>query len=297
MKANEICTAAERKDMKQPTQSPEGRARCPKRAEEGIRLAGRSQEHDAHVHFGFWRSDFGTRIVLCLILVLPIAGAALAQPTPIVVPNGLANVEGNSSGTEPFNSTSFRFQQVFDASQFAIPPGASGLVNSISFRVDGATTSNVLLFFGGSSWTLSTTTRSPDGLSPAFADNRGADAVTAFNGAFGFGGNPPVPGMPGEFQNPTVILTSEFYYIPLRGNLLLDVSGAGGQAFLPGSLDAYSLVGDSISWVWSADGNSASGTANTLGLVTRFDVTIVPEPATWLLGLAGLALLVVFRRS
>jgi hypothetical protein len=213
-----------------------------------------------------------------------------------VVPNNLANVEGNSSVSEPFNSTSFRFQQVFDASQFAIPPGASGLVTSISFRVDGTTTSNVLLFFGGSSWTLSTTTREPDGLSSVFADNARADAVTVRNGAFGFGGNPPTPGMPGEFQNPTVTLTSEFYYIPSQGNLLLDVSGAGGQVFLPGSLDAHAVVGDSISWVWSADGNSPSGIANTLGLVTRFDIAVVPEPSAWLLAVVGLGMLAVLKR-
>jgi len=47
------------------------------------------------------------------------ACAALAQPVQVVVPNGLANAEGNSSMSDPFNSTAFRFQQVFDASQFA----------------------------------------------------------------------------------------------------------------------------------------------------------------------------------
>jgi hypothetical protein len=223
--------------------------------------------------------------------------AAVAQPAQIVVPGGLANVEGNSSASQPFNSTSFRFQQVFDASQFAIPAGSSGRIDNISFRIDGASRSDVLLYFGGSSWTLSTTPREPDELSLTFSDNRGADAVTAFNGAFGFGGNPPALGMPGEFQNPTVILTSEFFYVPSQGNLLLDVAGSGGQAFLPGRLDAHAVTGDGTSWVWSADGNSVMGRVETSGLVTRFDITVIPEPATWLLAMLGFAAMVVFKRS
>ena len=79
-----------------------------------------------------------------------IAGAAVAQPTQVVVPNGLATVEGNSSTSEPFTSQSFRFQQVFDASQFAFL-GTTNIarIDGISFRIDGASTQNVSMSFGG----------------------------------------------------------------------------------------------------------------------------------------------------
>jgi hypothetical protein len=234
--------------------------------------------------------------IVQMFLLLGNTCAAFAQGTfQIVVPNNLANVEGNSSASDPFNSSSFRFQQVFDASQFAIPPGASGRINGISFRIDGAATMNMLLFFGGSSWTFSTTQRSPDSLSPVFADNPGADAVTVFNGAFSFSGNPPQPGMPGEF-NPTMAATSEFWYQPSQGNLLLDIAGGGGQAFLPGSLDTHSVASDSVSRVFATSDFASSGIPDTLGLVTRFDFTVVPEPSTWFLVVAGCLTAMLFRR-
>src|SRR2546423_12678815 len=90
---------------------------------------------------------------------------ALAAPTKadqqVVVPNGLANVEGNSSMSDPFNSQSFRYQQVFDASQFAFLGGGTARIDTLSFRIDGASTNDVILFFGGASVVLSTTQRKP----------------------------------------------------------------------------------------------------------------------------------------
>jgi len=231
------------------------------------------------------------------IMFCGLACAASAQEVQVVVPGHLAGVEGNSSASDPFNSTSFRFQQVFDASQFAIPEGAMGRIDGIAFRIDGASTEQVLFSFGGSTVTLSTTTRQPDGLSSVFVENRGMDSVTIWNGPVALG-SMAVPGaMPqdwpflGNFP-----VTEDFFYIPSQGNLLLDVAASGGQAFLPGALDAHALSGDSISWVFSTDGNSPVGTVQTLGLVTRFDITIIPEPSVWLLSLAGCAVMGVFKR-
>jgi len=229
------------------------------------------------------------------IMFCGLACAASAQEVQVVVPGHLAGVEGNSSASDPFNSTSFRFQQVFDASQFAIPEGAMGRIDGISFRVDGAETDDVVLFFGGSTVVLSTTPREPDGLSAVFAENRGPDALAVWNGAISISGDPALGMSPAPF-NPVLPVTEDFFYIPSQGNLLLDVAASGGQAFLPGALDAHALSGDSISWVFSTDGNSPVGTVQTLGLVTRFDITIIPEPSVWLLSLAGCAVMGVFKR-
>jgi hypothetical protein len=241
--------------------------------------------------------NYAVKTFAPFFLCLAGAWAACGQPVQVVVPNNLANVEGNSSVSQPFNSPSFRFQQVFDASQFAVVGSATARIDRISFRIDGAATSDVVLFFGGSSVTLSTTQRGPDGLSPVFADNRGPNAVTVWNGAFSTGGIPGLGGPPYAFHE-TFQFTTPFFYRPSQGNLLLDVAGAGGQAFLPGSLDAQAVAGDSVSWVWSADGNSATGVAATLGLVTRFDIVIIPEPSIWIFGATGLVFLLrAFRRG
>ena len=233
---------------------------------------------------------------LHFLIFIASTSATLAQPVQ-VVPGGLANVEGNSRATEPFNSTSFRFQQVFDASQFAFVGGATARIDRISLRIDGASVHDVALSFGGSSVQLSTTLRTPDGLSPIFADNRGSDGVTIWNGGLSLGGVAQPGAMPQNWPFAGLIpVFTPFYYIPSHGNLLLDVAASGGQPFLPGSLDAHSVTGDSMSWVWSADGNSASGTLSTLGLVTRFDITVVPEPSVWLLVGLGLIVMGAVRR-
>ena len=230
------------------------------------------------------------------VVFLLMACAALAQPSNMVVPNGLANVEGNSSTSDPFTSSSFRLQMVFDASQFAIPAGASGRIDSLWFRLDGGTTNNPSMFFGGGSVTLSLTPVGPDGLSPVFANNVGANAVTIFNGAMSFGGVLQPGADPQPFHQ-TILAFSPFWYNPQQGNLLLDIRGRSGQVFFPGTLDAQSVFGDSISRVYANSELLTSGIADTLGLVTRFDMLVVPEPSTWALLLTGSALLALYRRS
>ncbi len=215
--------------------------------------------------------------------------AALAQGT-VVVPNGLANVEGNSSTSAPFTSSSFRYQQVFGASQFT----SAGFINSIFFRLDGGSSDNVLYAFDGASVTLSLTPVGPDGLSSVFANNVGASPVTIYNGAVAFGGGYTPGASPQPFGN-SIIVTTPFFYNPAQGNLLLDIRGVSGTTLFPGNLDAQLTLGDSVSRVFALNNLAASGTADSLGLVTRFDMTVVPEPSTWILVLAGSATLALCR--
>ena len=75
--------------------------------------------------------------ILCSLLLALYTSAALAAQTSVVVPNALANVEGNSSMNDVFNSSSFRLQQVFEASQFAFLGTTSfARIDGISFRID-----------------------------------------------------------------------------------------------------------------------------------------------------------------
>lgn len=214
---------------------------------------------------------------------------ALAQGT-FVVPNGLGNVEGNSSTVAPFTSSSFRFQQVYGASQF--PSG--GYITQIAFRIDATNVGSVQMLFSGSTLTLSTTPVMSDSLSPVFANNVGANAITVRTLATVFSGLPPASGTTAAFDT-TLTFSTPFLYNPGHGNLLVDLVGAGGQPFFPGAMDAESLAGDSVSWVYSLNGSSSSGTASTLGLVTRFTMNAVPEPSTLALFVVGVAALLVTR--
>src|SRR4051794_14046382 len=104
-----------------------------------------------------------------LVLLLSVS-AALGQENFTVVPGGLANVEGNSASGDIFNSTPSQLVQVFSAFDFGFPIGASGRVTSISFRIDGGSGQS-FVGFRNIAVALSTTTRSPDSLSPVFNDN------------------------------------------------------------------------------------------------------------------------------
>jgi hypothetical protein len=205
-----------------------------------------------------------------------------------VVPVGLSGTEGNSSVNDFLNSSSFRMQMVFDASQFSIPAGASGRVDQIAFRADGGSTGPVQYLFSGGSVTLSTIPVGPDGLSTTFANNIGANAVTIYNGALNLGGGYVSGQSPQAFANQIPGITP-FWYNPQQGNLLVDIVGGGGIPLFLGALDAHNVVGDGVSRVVAYHFLAESGTADSLGLVTRFNMTVVPEPSTTVLALLGLA--------
>jgi hypothetical protein len=196
------------------------------------------------------------------------------------------------------NASSFRMQMVFDASQFVGlggGPGISNAIGTIGFRIDGASTNTVLYSFAGASITLSTTPRGPDSLSPIFADNVGPDAVTIYNGALPFGRAYQPGATPQPFVD-TISALTPFYYYPERGNLLVDIVAGGEQVLFPGALDAQLAAGDGVSRVFANAAGASAGIPDTLGLVTRFNVAVIPEPAAWFIGMAGLALMAIFRR-
>ncbi len=131
---------------------------------------------------------------------------------------------------------------------------------------------------------LSTTTRSPDGLSTTFADHVGADDTvvlgprTAGFASTGVGTGLPVP----------LVLDHPFFYDPTEGNLLMDVRFIRQDETGLGLFDATLRDGDPVSRVYGDTVNSLSGTADTLGLDTAFVITPVPEPSV--LGLLALGL-------
>lgn len=217
---------------------------------------------------------------------------SLAATTQVVVPNNLANTEGNSSSTDLFNTQARQMTQVYSASEFGIPAGSSGLVTSVSFRLDGNTAQSFSGFWPFIGITLSTTPHSPDSLSPIVVNNGGADSVSVFSSSL-FVRATNIIGSP-RFFEVQMPFTTPFWYDPAKGNLSMYISSPfGGPANLV--LDAQDSVGDGVGRVYGPDGQ-VSGTVDSLGMVTQFGMTIVPEPTPFLLLTLGVGTLFLFRR-
>ena len=219
-----------------------------------------------------------------VFLLLVSASEGLAQGTFRVVPSAQANVEGNSSSADLFTTSARQMTQVYSASEFGFSPGASGLVTSVAFRFDGSTAQSFNGLWPFLGITLSTTTQSPDLLSPIFVNNGGADSVQVFAGSFFIRGtNTGIFPRTFEVQIP---FSTPFWYDPSRGNLSMYISSPfSGPAGL--ILDAHDSPGDAIGRVFGPDGQ-VSGTVDTLGLITRFGITEVPEPGAGMLLILGL---------
>src|SRR4051812_19813937 len=77
--------------------------------------------------------------VLVPAMVMGWGTAVLGQQSrTLVVPNAMANVEGNIGNSFPFNigANTIRYQQIYASSQFgAMPPGGAQ-ITAIAFRAD-----------------------------------------------------------------------------------------------------------------------------------------------------------------
>jgi hypothetical protein len=140
---------------------------------------------------------------------------------------------------------------------------------------------------------FSTTTRSPVEISRVFAENIGANETTVLSGPL------HLVDTGGEYGI-RIPLQTPFLYDPSQGNLLMDfwnyqtVSTPENAQY-----SAYFASTFAISIWFTAAGDAAAvrgTTASTGGLFTRFTVTPVPEPSTWLLLAAAVATLAFARR-
>ncbi|HQR05516.1 MAG TPA: PEP-CTERM sorting domain-containing protein [Gemmatales bacterium] len=224
----------------------------------------------------------------------------LAPAQNVVVPNALANVEGNLNNGAPFNISDFgrtsqRVQQVYASSQFS-SFGGPALITAISFRTDITFGSAFSTTLPSMQINLSTTSALPDGLSSTFASNVGSDDSMVYNGALTLSST-NTGGPPHNFDI-VITLQTPFLYDPALGNLLMDVRNFGAGTTT--QFDAENTLGDSVSRLYSVPPdsvNDATGNTDTLGLVTQFTFA-VPEPTTWaLIGVGTLGAGVVAWRK
>ena len=234
------------------------------------------------------------RRVWSLGLTVSLLGARAAYGDFIVVPNAQTTSEGNAFNLIPFSmgtggQPTTRYQQVYASAQFG---GELGIITQITFRPDAGVGAPFTGTISNAQINFSTTTRAPDALSTTFASNVGVDDMVVYGRSLTlFSAFTGPPGGPKDFDI-LIDLQAPFFYDPSAGNLLLDIrlfSRLTPTQFL----DTQNTTGDLTSRLRSNDGvDSPTGIADTLGLVTRFTVTTVPEPSTLLLtGLGALVLL------
>lgn len=224
--------------------------------------------------FGIWRSAAFLATLWMLNLVI----ATTVQAEFVFAPPEAETILNGNSRFTPFDFSSARFQQVYDATIFsALGASGGGWIRNMSFRVEPAS-HVVTTSVQNMQVNMSTTLRGADELSAVFDQNYGVDDMVVVGprrvvllGAGGF--------------DLIITLTRPFFYDPAKGNLLLDFRVYQGvDVITPGQeivLDAFNSGADSVSSVYAIGETNlpTSGQVSTLGLAIAFVVTPVPKLA------------------
>jgi len=235
-----------------------------------------------------------TQLLRSFIVSLAIGTSGAAQAAVIIVPGAYEEVEGVGQNNFPLSLTAgntMRYQQVFGSGGFASLTGPSS-ITQIAFRpsvAQGAFTSTATIELR-----LSTTSMDPDGLSTTFADNVGIEPEVVYSGTLAISSSASGPVAGPKAFDIVINFQTPFVYDPSEGNLLIDfrTTATSGVNFF---LDAQSTAGDQISRVFTPQSptavGAATGTAATVGLITRFTIA-VPEPSSAaIIALGGMVLL------
>lgn len=213
-----------------------------------------------------------------LIVLWALIGAPGLVPVvhaQVVVPNGLAAVEGNSSNTTPFStSPPTRYQQVYLGSELP-----RGWISAISFRLDGTESAFGPIVYDGVRLTLSSTTAGPDSISALLSNNLGGDAAVVFQGSIAVSST--ADGNPRPFDI-TITAQSLFFFDPQGGaNLLVElVIGSASGGLMDRSLDTEFTFGDSVGRAFcqgAVDCATADFPPDSVGLVTEFSFAIFAD--------------------
>jgi hypothetical protein len=169
-------------------------------------------------------SATGRRVASGLVLALALAAWDTAlRGQEIVVPNALAEQDGNTQSTTPGddNQSGIRIQWMFDSSQFPALAGPAYLtgVASRPDRTPGASGPKQITV----RMHASTTSRALAQMSTRFSDNIGADRTLVFDGTLTLSSeNLPGPGNTRQFDY-AYPFTTPFLYDPAAGNLVVEL--------------------------------------------------------------------------
>jgi len=186
-------------------------------------------------------------------------------PAQLVIPHDMIQ-QDMAFGSGTFVNQGYRMQMVYGATEFAVATNAV-LITELRWRPD---------YFHGKPFkavvreiqiNLSTTGRLPEALSAYYADNVGKDDLEVFSGALEISSSYDGPANGPMKFDISVPLTTPFLYVPLNGNLLVDIRNLSGS---PSSLVAgQSVRRDGISRV-SGRVNRLHGAPDIGGDVIQF---------------------------
>lgn len=210
---------------------------------------------------------------------------------------------GTTNSIPPFafeetGASSVRYQQVYSASEFRNELPEGGTISGLSFITDQRLGRAFHTGWPSVQINLSVTPRGPDSLSPVFAENIGGNLLTVRQGGMALSATGPLSATSRiEFQTP-------YFYNPSTGNLLLDIRIFEPPDLPPDPRNRASPMWaadnpfgpDTVSRVFAYDVNAISGTADSVGLVTHFAVTPVPEPSTAALAVVSVCVFALWRR-
>ncbi len=191
--------------------------------------------------------------------------------------------------TTQFTAPSIRYEQVYGNEDFLAAGNGPFLITAISFS-QSLGSPHIDVTLPNVSMSFSTTAKTVNGLSSVFSENIGLNAQTVFSGSLHLVDNGTRPfGLTVTFQTP-------FAFDPHSGNLLLDFLNYQSLPIPPsggyGGLDFQAACCDSVANLTALNVGAQAGSVGSGGLITRFTVTPIPEPGTWIL--SGLGFLFMF---
>lgn len=192
---------------------------------------------------------------LALLVAAPLCALSLSAQSTIVIPNGLANVDGNSSNQFPWGrgGSGIRVQNFYDSSHFTLQGVTTPvLITRLRWRLDAFTNSTAVNYPVGATVTLSTCPVDQAAITNNMAANRGNDATVCYSGPVSWPQTQVSPNPP-PFQV-DLPLSTPFYYDPAFGDLAIE-----------SDLPVQSATGTQVSLDVSTQAPLASRTFMTTG--------------------------------
>lgn len=193
---------------------------------------------------------------LALLTAASFAAFASAQST-IVIPNGFAATEGNSSTSYPWQRTAsvIHVQYCYDSTHFT-NQGITYpiLISRLRWRANGTTTTTTGGTYNNVSVLMSTSPLDQAVQTATFANNHGANLATVFNGSVALSATPSAT--PNVYYADLAI--TPFLYDPTVGDLVIDTKfpAASWTGTSAGAVDCQT-TGSLVSRVYNLTSDTA----------------------------------------